>query len=351
MSEGNGRRVGHAARVWLAGGVAALTLAGGEILLRQLDLPHFDACSMPVDYAIPDPELGFAAPPGGEVTGFRLNQQGLRGPVLEVPRPSGHRRILFIGDSTCWGLGVPLEKSFAALATRLLGEDLPDQTLEFVLGAFPGYSSYHSRIMLERLLPMQPDLVVFYVGARNDPIRARYFPDSEIPRRRARLAASWHQVRLLRLLEVAWDRSYRSFFRKLRSEAARARVPPADFRANLDDMAEQLERANAKGLVLVPSVSDGFAARYPLVEQYQGTLEQAAQRNGLAMLRLETRFAAERPERVYVNDGYHLSERGHRITAEEIRRVVVDEGLLAGDHRGATIGETPEGQRGRDAEN
>jgi lysophospholipase L1-like esterase len=306
-----------------------MSLVIGEILLRQLDLPRFDACSVTPDWAIPDPELGFAAPPGGSVAGFRLNERGLRGPVLSPSKPSDHRRILFIGDSTCWGLGVPMERSFAALSTRLLGEDYPGQTLEFLVGAFPGYSSYQSRIVLERLLPMQPDLVVLYVGARNDSTRARYFPDSDIPRRRGRLGASWHQVRLLRSMEGLLDRSYRSLFRKLRSEAAGVRVPPEAFRTNLAEMAEQLDRVGIQALVVVPPVSEVHAARHPIVKQYRRMLEESAHRHGLAMVRLQPRFSGEDPAVVYFEDGYHLSEHGHRIAAEAIRTAVIEEGLLS----------------------
>jgi lysophospholipase L1-like esterase len=253
--------------------------------------------------------------------------------VLSPSKPSGHRRILFIGDSTCWGLGVPIERSFAALSTRLLGEEDPGQTLEFLVGAFPGYSSYQSKIVLEHLLPMQPDLVVLYVGARNDSTRARYFPDSDIPRRRARLGESWHQVRLLRSMEGLLDRSYRSFFRKLRSEAAGVRVPPEDFLANLAEMAEQLDRVGVKALVVVPPLSEAQAARHPFVQQYRRMLEESAHRHELAMVRLQPSFAGEDPAVVYFEDGYHLSEQGHRIAAEAIRTAVVEEGLL-GQTRG-----------------
>jgi lysophospholipase L1-like esterase len=318
-----------------------MSLVAGEILLRQLDLPRFDACSVTPDWAMPDPELGFAAPPGGSVAGYRLNERGLRGPVLSPAKPTGHLRILFIGDSTCWGLGVPLERSFAAVSTRLLVQDYPGQILEFLVGAFPGYSSYQSKIVLEHLLPMQPDLVVLYVGARNDSTRARYFPDSDIPRRRGRLRASWHQVRLLRSMEGLLDRSYRSLFRKLRSEVAGARVPPVDFRTNLTEMAEQLDRVGVTALIVVPPVSEAQAAHHPIVKQYRRMLEESALRHELAMVRLQPSFAGEDSAAVYFEDGYHLSEQGHRIAAEAIRTAVVEKGLLGQTRGSAAVVKSP----------
>ncbi len=306
----------------------AAVLLGAELMLREFDLPRFDACSATADYAVPDPELGFAPAPGSKIKDVPLNELGLRGPLLTPRKRADHIRLLFIGDSTCWGIGVPLEKTFAARATQLLASDHPDDPFEFLIGAFPGYSSYHSRILLERLLPMQPDLVVFYVGARNDPSRARYFPDADIPSRYARLDAPWHQVRLLRLLEVLADRSYRSVFRKLRSAGSRARVAPEDFRANLEQMARQIAEAGVPALIVLPPISATFAEKLPNAVEYRRILEEVAERHELPVVELQTKFDAEDPQKTYFSDRYHFAEWGHEIAAREIQRVIGEQALL-----------------------
>ncbi len=312
------------ARAGLLIGSLATFFGCSELLLRWLDLPRFDACADTADYAIPDPELGFAARPGSNMRGIVLNEAGLRGPMLAVPKPRDHFRILYLGDSTCWGVGIPLEATFAARTTERLAAARPDQRFEFLIGAFPGYSTYHSRILLERMLPMQPDLVVFYVGARNDPWRARYFSDAEIPRRRARLQAAWHQVRLLRLIEAAADRSYRSLFRKLRSASARARVPPDAFRENLQRMALHLEQAGVPGLIVLPPFSKEFADKLPLALEYREILEEVGRRYRLPTVELQTAFDAEKPKRTYFGDMYHFARRGHEVAAREIHRAIAE---------------------------
>jgi lysophospholipase L1-like esterase len=197
--------------------------------MQKFDLPSFDACRMENAYGAADPELGPVPVPGSEVAGNKLNEDGMRGPLLPIKKKPGNFRILFLGDSTCWGIGVKLEDSFAALATRLIAENNSDREVEYLLGAFPGYSSYQSGVMLKRLINREPDLVVFYVGANNDHTRARYFKDSDIPERSARLHATWHKIHLLRLLEVFKDKMYRKFLRKLKTKDARARVPIKEF--------------------------------------------------------------------------------------------------------------------------
>ena len=321
-------RSGRGIRAALLAATLATVLAGAEILLRWLDLPHFDACSSTADYADPDPQLGFAPAPGGNIRGVALNEMGLRGPLLPQSKPQDHFRLLFIGDSTCWGVFVPTEKIFAVRATELLSADRPDERFEFLIGAFPGYSSYHSRILLERMLPMQPDLVVFYVGARNDPSRARYFPDGDIPSRRARLLTAWHRVRLLRLIEVATDRSYRSLFRKLRSASSRARVPPEVFRENLDRMAKQIADAGVPGLIVLPPISAAFAEKLPLALEYRRILEDVGRRHQLPTVELQAAFDAEAPERTYFSDMYHFTAHGHEVAAREIHRAIREQGLL-----------------------
>ena len=292
-----------------------VSLGLGEVVLRALDLPALDACDTTADYAIPDPVLGFRGAPNGTVAGVRLNAQGMRGPVLGEKSP-GETRILFLGDSTCWGLGVPLDASFAGRATAAV------EGGTLLLGAFPGYSSYHSRVWLDDLLPMQPDVVVFYVGARNDGVRARYYPDADIPARRARLDAVWHRVRLLRLVEAAVDRSYRSLFRKLRSREARARVPPEAFRENRGARLAPGRDAGLTATGIAPPLSEAFENEEPQMRRYREILRDVADAHGATVVSVDEAFREETASDLYFEDHYHLSERGHAIVAERVSKAI-----------------------------
>jgi len=315
------------------GVVIILTIV--EVVMRRLDLPKFDACVMGSDYSIADPELGFVSVPNGMVGEVKLNKRGLRGSVLPIEKNPGHFRILFIGDSTCWGFGVQLEDTFAAAATRLIAEDNPEHTIEYVIGAFPGYSSYQSRIMLDRLIPMKPDLVVFYVGANNDHTRARYYKDSDIPGRAARLHSSWHQVRLLRAIESVSDKFYRKFLRKLRSYDAKTRVPIREFQENILDMVKKVTEMNAETLILIPPFSDYRLNRHPTIPKYKDSLETIAREFGVPYVRLQEKFKLEDEKLVYYSDLYHFSKLGHKIVAQEIRKIVAREGIV--EHRGNLV--------------
>jgi lysophospholipase L1-like esterase len=306
----------------------ALSLFFLELGLRGLDLPKFDACLRKLQIGIPDPELGFITAPGNTVANFTMNEVGLRGPALPKEKPSGHYRVLFIGDSTCWGLGVPLDETFASISSQLIADDHPELTVEFLIGAVPGYSSYQSRIMLQRLLPMQPDLVVFYVGARNDHNRARYFRDEEIPQRFARRQAAWHQIRLLRVAEYIRDRSYRKFFRQLRTWEAKSRVPPESFKKNMLAMLTSVSDAGAKSIMLIPPYSDRLLEKHPTILKYQTILEETAQQFKVPYVKLQDQFEQHDPNDVYFADHYHFNGSGHELTARQIHAVAEKEVLI-----------------------
>lgn len=309
-------------RIALVCGALVLSLGVLEGALRALGLPRFDACALTPPYAVAEPELGFAPPRGGVVAGVQLNAMGLRGPLLSREKPADHRRLLFLGDSTCWGLRVSEAESFPARVATLLGRDAPKIEVEALNGAFPGYSSYHAAIVLERLLPFEPDLVVFYVGARNDSSRARYYADAEIPARFARRAAAWHQVHALRGIEVLRDLGYRRFYRKLLAAGDRARVPPAAFANNLRRMAERLRAARVPGLIVLPPISPTFAARHPIALEYRDILAAVATEFALPAVALQGAFDRSPDRPPFFEDGYHFTARGHEIAAREIRAAI-----------------------------
>ena len=305
--------------------VMTVVLAVVEVIMHKFNVPHFDACDMGHDYGAADPELGFAPVPGSEVAGFKLNKLGLKGPLLSTKKSPGHFRILYIGDSTCWGLGVKLVDSFSALATRLISEDNPNLRVEYILGAFPGYSSYQSKIMLKKLLPMEPDLVVFYVGANNDHTRARYFKDSDIPLRSARLNTTWHKIHLLRLIEIFSDKIYRKFLRKLRTRDAQARVPIKEFHENVTEMVRSVIKHEAHVIILIPPYSNHRLKRHPTIPRYQKSLESIARNFNIPFVKLQDIFESYEENLVYFSDLYHFNELGHKLTAYEIQRILVEE--------------------------
>ncbi len=303
-----------------------VVLAGFEGLLHLLDLPRFDTCWVnKEDFWVEDPELGFTYQPGRHVSWGTINELGLRGPAPPLEKPPGTLRVLFIGDSTVYGVGIPEAATLYSTAVASLAARLPQREIDYLVGAIPGYSSYHSRIMLERLLPYDPDVVVFYVGAHNDHSRGRYYTDSEIPRRMARRFEWWHRIRTVEAIELVANVFDRKFLRQLRSKEDQARVPPWEFEENMRAMLRLTGEAGAQAVVLLPPYAASLLERHAIIPQYQEILARAAEEFGAADSHLQGLFeaAGEDERELYLEqDDYHPNRSGHRLIGEEIGRVV-----------------------------
>ncbi|QOJ02514.1 MAG: hypothetical protein HRU71_03010 [Planctomycetia bacterium] len=87
---------------------------------------------------------------------YRINSEGMRSDRIHArPKPAGVRRILCLGDSVLFGLGVPIEDVFSSkLETMLPG-------CEVMNTGVGGYNTYSERIWLEtRGATYQPDDVI-----------------------------------------------------------------------------------------------------------------------------------------------------------------------------------------------
>jgi lysophospholipase L1-like esterase len=297
-----------------------------EAGLRAANQPRFDACWAPKDYwqSEPDPELGWLYRPGSRIRKSLVNERGMRGPVLPAEKRPGHERLLFVGDSTCFGLGVALEESFAARASALVQARSPDVVVEYEIAALPGHSSYHSRVLTRRMLGQHPDWVILYVGGHNDHSRARYYPDAALPARLARRHAAWHDLRTLLLLENLTDQGYRHVVRKLRTPAAQARVPPRAFAENLRETVRSVTAAGAVPLVLSPPFSPFLLADHPIVPSYQEALREVAREPGVRFLDLQPLFQSGDEGVLYFPDGFHFTAAGHALAAQAIARAILE---------------------------
>jgi lysophospholipase L1-like esterase len=297
-----------------------------EGALRVLDQPRYDTCWVSSNELWrEDPVLGFSYAPGVAVAGGTVNAIGLRGPVPAREKPAGTRRILYVGDSTAFGFGVPDDETFWSLATREVAAQHPDRVFEPLVAAAPGYSSYQSRVLVDRMLPFAPDWVVFHVGAHNDGRRRSHYEDAEIPARAARRNAAWHQIRALRAGEFLIDRFGHWMAKRVHRSIWFRRVPPEAFEANMTVMIAAARSAGAQPLILVPPLSDSLSKRYPGTPVYHDILRRVAAEQDVPRVELQPIFAEHDTTEVYrTGDDVHPSPLGQRLIARAIARAIED---------------------------
>lgn len=132
-----------------------------------------------VEGLVNDAELEFSFQPGysGRMTlpgdydvPFTINGQGLRADGDYPQLHPGRRRILLVGDSFVFGVGVELQDTLGARLERELDADgSGGPPVEVVAAGAPSYGLDHYAALIERWVPrLQPDLVLVALFPGND---------------------------------------------------------------------------------------------------------------------------------------------------------------------------------------
>ena len=110
-----------------------------------------------------------------------INKQGFRDRSYG-PKPPGVFRILTIGDSFTFGLGVDQHEVYSKVLESILNKQTA-QTFEVINGGAPGYSTHQELILLKEAgLALEPDLVLVGFYPFND------LRDNQLPINRYALA-------------------------------------------------------------------------------------------------------------------------------------------------------------------
>jgi lysophospholipase L1-like esterase len=268
--------------------------------------------------ASPDPALIWEYRPYGDADGIATNRWGFRD--VDYPtaaKPSGVRRIAFLGDSVTLGMGVEPEETFVRLVgTMAAGKGHDVQTLNF---AVDGYNALQIRALLTaRVLAFEPDEVV-YVMCLND----FDFQDSS-GRKIAYFRRPWlffpqdleRRYRALRGVEY-----HHGHFRENKTRVFRAVLEMRDVLA---------ARGAGFLLVTVPVFPErqgdpAYFAHYPLLDLHQ-EVGRFCRTSGIRSHNLldDFRRQGHSPERDAF-DVWHLSAEGHRLVAEGLLPFVVPE--------------------------
>jgi lysophospholipase L1-like esterase len=100
------------------------------------------------------------------------NAMGYRGPEIELPKPPDIFRIVAVGGSTTYGIGVAESDSWPRLLEGILRDEYGYSHVEVVNMGAVGYTTWNSLSNFEfRGLEMQPDMLMVYHGINDIGIR------------------------------------------------------------------------------------------------------------------------------------------------------------------------------------
>ncbi len=101
-----------------------------------------------------------------------INKLGFRGDVVTMPKPQGIYRIVAIGASTTFGIGLAANETWPSQLQNLLQKQYGYQNVQVVNLGVPGYYSLNSLVNLATHgLALEPDLVINYDGVNDAVIR------------------------------------------------------------------------------------------------------------------------------------------------------------------------------------
>lgn len=307
---------------------------------------------------VPDAELGWKHRPGAEDSYWgervKINSHGMRGPERGPEKPAGVRRVLVLGDSVVFGLGL---EDDAETLPALLEQELCRRN-EFVVecldAAVCGWSPWQQQRFLEREGERwQPDLVLLsfvlndvtermglagfggggigaqLASARTDP-RHVWLAESGLYLS-LRALASWLGDRRDPAALQARAQRLTPYHLMLEPESRRVREAWGPVLSELDSI---LAWCRARSLPLVLVVFPyTFQLSTPETDAPQRILAAYARSRQLPCLDLLPRLLARQrrdalqPMELFF-DGLHPTALGNRLSAEEIARFVGEQALL-----------------------
>lgn len=275
--------------------------------------------------------MPFAETSQGHYT-LRTNALGLRDDRALVPKKSGVLRVLVVGDSMTFGVGVEREQAFPAVLERALAMSLHSRPVEVVNCGCIAWGQREEIGLLESLGPkLRPDLIVLEFTVANDPLDdLRYLdteglvPDPEVADRCAR--SLWFNNPLAR-----WSRAYLVWDAVRHILRYRMMCNPVilDHACGLVERAHRV--AGRLGAVFVVFVAPTLAQvrntplqRWLHTSSIDDAVMSSARKNGVVALDAldALRVASAKGESLYFPKDLHWNARGHDIVGNALAPVV-----------------------------
>ncbi len=308
------------------------------------------------------PLLGWVLPPGSDSytidAPVHVNSLGLRDDEIPLTKPAGEHRILCLGDSFTFALGVRFEDLYVQQLERMLAKQHPDERFQVINAGIAGYNTRQELIrLLVQGFDFSPDVITvgFYwndlVGNEEalpdlattpilDPDAAPHDRGLQhaLPswiRDRLRSSVALYQIvirtkMLMQSFEPALD-DYSRIQRALLEGDAAFLEPfwQATAKRLLEIAAVAREHGVPVVLVAFP-MENHIALDFPKLVWGQRLREIWAP-TGMPFIDLEPAYKAERKagQNPFLPYDLHPSPLGMRIAAEEILAVITSRDLLA----------------------
>lgn len=263
---------------------------------------------------------------------YQINSRGLRGP--EITKNKNGTRILALGNSCTFGWGVQYENCWTKVLQDKLNETSGGESIEVINAGVPGYSSHQGKILLEKLMPLDPDIVLVMYGW-NDHWRAG--KDISDARQKSPPAVVMEvQNYLSRLMlyklvrKATLSLTEDTTFVKMEDMSGTRRVSPDEFSENLKSIIKRVQAAKAKPILVIPPIAtldtyfkDMSSDLHLLHQRYQNVIVKVGEYQKVPVIDLQQAF--DNFDDLYddaFGDPIHFNQKGHQIAAGQIAEFI-----------------------------
>ena len=274
---------------------------------------------------------------------FTNNRLGRRGPVYPLARQSGSFRVLVLGDSFTYGVGVKDADTMPVQLERALKAQHPQLDVQVINLGEPAQNTAANLHTLRRHLRFRPDVVLLgyllndirFVGAERGKHAANDFvmvrPDNERrPTRIEQLARRWSWLYGFvdaRLRAYSIHRRTRAWYRDA-FDGAQNPKGLEETRRLLAEIKRLSEGAGAHMAVAIYPILYNLGQRYPFAAAHRQVRSILAGL-GIPSLDLLEPYRAHTDEQLRVHPvDFHPNELGQRLAAEAIAKWLQQRGLV-----------------------
>jgi lysophospholipase L1-like esterase len=329
-----------------------------ESAVRIRDAVRFGSTSPSEQLYTSHPRLGQVLRPGAELAGasthVKINSHGFRGPEIESVKPPGTFRVACLGASTTFGTySSSNEAAWPAQLQSQLSETFSHFDVEVINAGVPGYTVTQSAINFkERVLPLQPDLVVIYHAPNDISYEQRRCSESKAQSAQAvepMFLVKWLSKNSLLFEKVAKNvqvrrnvgdetkrsnhlptsasESFRERIEALVDDCRTHRIPVVLCTAATQFRADQPEATQRKAAETALYYNENLSVQ-GLIRAYRSfnaTIQAVAADGNLPCADV---FAAVPGESKYFGDSIHFTDLGERIVAGCVHDAIAESGLV-----------------------
>jgi len=267
---------------------------------------------------------------------YSTNSKSLRYEEFPEKKDDKEYRFMLIGDSSAFGLGVPVELRFSNLLEKELQKFYPEKKIRIINAAIPGYSVFQGRKLYDmEHYKYSPDCII--LSYNNDTtIKVMRDEDRLPPRSLQPLLSILYRSNLFLLLRkrilLHWMEREKSIFIKAAQNPKLNcwRVPKDDIRKHYFHLIQDVKSRGGSAIIIAMPLSGNAMLEDDNSMEYKAIIRKITQSTDSIFLDADAEFRSDPDnESCFIpGDIVHPNEKGHGRIAKILFNVIVRENIV-----------------------